>query len=198
MLLQELLKLQTRENHDQLEELMFVHEIMDKTLTLDQYKTLLMTNYLVHASIEHQIFDSLGVELNENLCVKERYKLNALRKDMQEAGITASDVDLLTTVPAGENFFSIAAGLGAMYVLEGATMGGQVIQKKLKANPVFKGFNFHYYTIYGDKLMARWKSFIAVLNTTVPESDYALVVKSAAETFEYIADVSQRIMQRYA
>lgn len=192
MLLQELLKTKTKGSHDQLEELMFVHEIMNKTLSLDQYKTLLATNYLVHAAIESKIHQALDENTASQVGADQRYKLSALIKDLEEAGISKDELDQIDiTIPNYE--YSPAAALGAMYVLEGATMGGQVIQKKLRATPAFEGLNLNYYTIYGDNLMLNWKNFVGVLNTAVPESDYEQVVNSAAETFSYIATVSQRV-----
>lgn len=192
MLLQELLKTKTKGNHDQLEELMFFHEIMNKTLSLDQYKTLLATNYLVHAAIESKIHQALDENTANQVGADQRYKLSALIKDLEEVGISKDELDQIdVTVPQHE--YSPAAALGAMYVLEGATMGGQVIQKKLKATPAFEGLNLNYYTIYGDNLMHNWKSFVGVLNAAVPESDYEEVVNSASETFGYIAIVSQRV-----
>lgn len=192
MLLQELLKTKTKGNHDQLEELMFVHEIMNKTLSLEQYKTLLATNYLVHANLEFKVHLALDENTAKQVGADQRYKLSSLIEDLKEAGISKDELDQIN-INVPHNEYSPAAALGAMYVLEGATMGGQVIQKKLRATPAFEGLNLNYYTIYGDNLMPNWKSFVGVLNTAVPESDYQQVIDSASETFRFIATVSQLV-----
>ena len=192
-MLQEILKSATKDNHDELEELMFVNEIMNKTITLEQYKTLLATNYIVHAAMESKLHAALDAELKDKLHIENRHKLTALEQDLIEAEIEKEELDALDfdflTLTGDNN----AASLGAMYVLEGATLGGNVIQKKLKANSAFQDLNLNYYTVYDQNLMPNWLSFVKVLNTSVPESDYQIAEESAVKMFEHIAEVARTV-----
>lgn len=192
-MLQEKLKTATKGNHDELEELMFVNEIMNKTLTLEQYKTLLATNYIVHAAIESRLHDALDAELKTVLGIENRHKVAALEQDLLEMNIQKNELDALDFDFLKKRDFNNASSLGAMYVLEGATLGGNVIHKKLKANPVFEGLSLKYYTVYAQELMPNWLSFVKVLNTSVPEADHTAAEESAVELFKQIAQVSKTV-----
>jgi heme oxygenase len=192
-MLQERLKTATKGNHDELEELMFVNEIMNKTLTREQYKTLLATNYIVHSAIESRLHEALDADLKTILEVDTRYKLAALEQDLEEMEISKADLDALDFDFLKSQDFNNASSLGAMYVLEGATLGGNVIQKKLRANPAFENLSLNYYTVYAQNLMSNWLSFVKVLNTSVPEADFAQAEASAVKLFKQIAQVSKTV-----
>lgn len=192
-MLQELLKSATKDNHDELEELMFVNEIMNKTITLEQYKTLLATNYVIHAAIESKLHNALNTELKSVLDIDNRFKVAALEQDLQEMGIPKETLDKIDVDFLKDKNYDTATALGAMYVLEGATLGGHVIQKKLRANPAFENLNLNYYSVYAQNLMPNWLSFVKTLNTSVPETDYEAAKDSAIDTFENIAKVSKTI-----
>lgn len=197
-MLQEILKSATKDNHDELEELMFVNEIMNKTITLQQYKTLLATNYVVHAAIESKLHEALNTELKDTLNIDNRHKLQALEQDLAEMEIDKNKFDSLDFDFLTQRTYDTAAALGAMYVLEGATLGGHVIQKKLRANPAFENLNLNYYTVYAQNLMPNWLSFVEVLNTALPENDYPVAKDSAVNTFGDIARVSKTIKKVFA
>lgn len=192
-MLQEVLKQATSSQHDQLEQLMFVDKIMNGSLSVEEYKQILLTNYLVHAGLEKSLYEGLDPDLKQELQISHREKLTALKQDLQELNIT------LPQNNTDKNSIQIpqnnAATLGAMYVLEGATLGGNVIVKKLKINPNLQKLplNFHYYQIYGADLVSRWKNFCQVLNTTIAAEEYEISVQSALKVFDYFALITQKI-----
>lgn len=194
-MLQEILKSATKNQHDELENLMFVQEIMSKTLSLDQYRTVLATNYRVHAAIEPQIHEALDQRLRDQLAITGREKTAALEKDLVEAGLDKEELAAFDLSFVQLSKPSFAAALGAMYVLEGATLGGNVILKKLRANPVFATFDLYYYNVYGENLVPNWKSFVQVLNSSVPEEGYNEAVESATAMFSQIAAVSRAVRE---
>jgi heme oxygenase (biliverdin-IX-beta and delta-forming) len=187
-MLQERLKKDTRPDHDMVEELMFVQAIMNGTLSLQQYKLLLRTNYLVHEAFEALLFSRLSEQTAEEMQITRRGKLPALVKDLRELEL---DTPQTTAVAPADRFYdSEPSALGALYVLEGASLGGHVIVKKLATNPGLNHLNlkFHYYRIYGDDLVPNWKSFCAILNRQ-PEVDYPLILNGARQMFAYIATI---------
>jgi heme oxygenase len=188
-MLQETLKQATKHNHDELEQLMFVHEIMSGSLSVQQYKQILTTNYLVHKAVEQKLVNGVSADLAENLDLEHRNKLAALEADMLEMDLPLTDDH--TNLPPID-FESEAAILGALYVLEGATLGGSVIVKRLKTNPAFASLNpgFHYYQVYGENLIPNWKKFCEVLNQQ-PEDTFNQSVTGAQQMFNYIASVQQ-------
>ena len=189
-MLQDILNAATKKNHDELEELMFVNEIMNKTLSLEQYRVLVATNYIVHAAVEEKVHRALSPELQEKLAVSGRNKLAALEQDLQEMNISKAELDQVPAEWLKDGIDSTASALGAMYVMEGATLGGHVIQKNLQANPAFKDLKLNYYTVYQKALIPNWLSFVEVLNTGIPESGYAAAEQSARQLFDGIARVS--------
>jgi heme oxygenase len=186
-MLHETLKQSTKNNHDELEQLMFVNDIMSGTLSLIHYKQILTTNYLVHKAFEDYLFDSLNPKTAEQLNITNRKKLPALLADMQ-----ALKMEIPSPVNDDELTFNKndASLLGALYVLEGATLGGSVIVKKLKTNPELSALNldFNYYQVYGDQLITYWRTFCAVLDQQT-EDGYEAAVTSAKKMFGYIATV---------
>lgn len=192
-MLQDRLKLATKENHDELEELMFVNEIMNKTLSLEQYKTLLATNYIIHSAIESKLHESLDEETKKLLTIEYRNKVDALRKDLAEIGIVKDELDEMNFDFLQNENYDHASALGAMYVLEGATLGGHVIYKKLRATPAFETLNLNYYTVYAQQLMPNWLVFVNVLNTRVEEGDHQRAEESAVKMFQHIAEVSRTV-----
>ncbi|RYE31957.1 MAG: hypothetical protein EOP42_09930 [Sphingobacteriaceae bacterium] len=192
-MLQEVLKNATNHQHDQLEQLMFVDKIMNGSLSVEEYKQILLTNYLVHAGLESYLHNNLSSDLQQELQIHKRGKLAALKHDLQELNIPQPEIN------PDKNSIQIpqnnAAILGAMYVLEGATLGGNVIVKKLKINPNLqnKQLNFYYYQVYGSDLVTNWKSFSQVLNTKVASDDYEISVKNALNVFDYFALIMQAI-----
>jgi len=191
-MLQDKLKSATSAHHDELENLMFVQQIMNKTLTLEQYKTLLATNYVVHAAIESKLHEALDDDIKESLDIENRDKLSALEQDLKEMNMDKADLDALD-IDFLLKDYNNSSSLGAMYVLEGATLGGHVIQKKLRANPAFENLSLNYYNVYAQNLMPKWLSFVNVLNTTVPEEEHQLAEHSAVDMFEHIAQVSRNV-----
>lgn len=189
-----LLRTQTAEKHQKLESLMFVNDSMNNTLSIDDYKKLLTINYIIHQKLEHKLANMLDNELAEKLGMKSRLKLDSLEKDL-----TFWEIDSLTLPALNFEFFipdnNNAEVLGALYVLEGATLGGNVIKKHILANNNFIGKEdgLNYYGVYGDELSTKWKTFVSILNETVQEVDYEKTVNSANKTFDNLIKLSKQL-----
>jgi len=186
-MLHETLKQATSADHDQLEPLMHVNDIMNGTLSAAQYKQILVTNYLVHKNLEEAIYSKLSNKTAQDIGLPHREKLAALQKDLDELNISEPETGT-EEITFGN---SDAELLGAMYVLEGATLGGSVIVKRLKTNPELNHLTFNYYQVYGEKLIPMWKRFCEVLNQQ-PESSSDAAVTGAKKMFGYIAAVQQQ------
>jgi heme oxygenase len=191
-MLQELLKEATKNHHDELEQLMFVGQIMDGSLTPQQYQTLLKANYLTHAYFEEYIYGNLSQSLQAELNIGERIKLTALLKDVEELLIPIPTYQP-TIQPLQQPDLDDASLLGAMYVLEGATLGGHVIVKRLLVNAHLQqlDLNFNYYQVYGQELINKWKQFCQLLNTRVAPEDYDKAIQSATAMFNNIQFFAQ-------
>lgn len=189
-----LLRTETAGGHKELESLMYVNEIMNNSLSIEQYKKLLTINYIIHQKLENKLANMLDANLASELDMKSRLKLSALEKDLAYWNIdslTLPGLDFDLFIPEKNN----AEVLGALYVLEGATLGGNMIKRHILANPNFKNEEggLNYYGVYGDELSAKWKSFISVLNDTVSEADYERCIASANHTFNNLINLSKQL-----
>jgi heme oxygenase len=194
-MLHEILKEATRSRHEELEKWMFVDEIMNGSLSMEQYKTILSTNYQVHALLEDRLFGAADQHTAERLDLAQRRKLPALLLDLGEASmdpreLTRNPENIPFRSPDGN--FDNAAVLGALYVLEGATLGGNVIVRQLKENPALNilPLGFHYYRVYGADLIPYWKTFCALLNEQIP-SVWPAAKAGAMELFRLIIDLQR-------
>lgn len=83
-----------------------------------------------------------------------RRKLPLLERDIRALGVRAGGAAPAADVP------DAAAALGALYVLEGATLGGRIIHRRV-AGPlgITPARGGAYYHGYGDETGPRWKAF---------------------------------------
>jgi len=58
-----LLRTQTAGAHEALESLMFVNEIMNNSLSVENYKKLLTINYIIHQKLENKLANMLDADL---------------------------------------------------------------------------------------------------------------------------------------
>ena len=82
-----------------------------------------------------------------------------------------------------------AAALGAMYVVEGSTLGGAIIARQVeRALGLTTESGCAYFRSYGPAISPMWKSFGAVLlASSSPETDDEIVA-SANRTFAIMQD----------
>lgn len=190
MMISELLKTETAENHKRLEALLFVEQIFNKSLSLLQYKKLLAINFAVHKLLEADIYEALLTTIGNTIIQTSHPKLPALQKDMDEIN---NDILLKKNI-AVPTINDTAEALGALYVLEGATLGGRVIYKQLQQTPGLQHLHLHYYNFYKDLPGQRWKNFLDIMNRQVPPQQYAQCVAKANETFLFFENVAIAIL----
>lgn len=173
------LKERTAHLHDTIENVTHSKKIFDGTFSVDDYKNLLHINgYIVNSFIDN-IFASLPEDISSQLKFTAAAKKEAIAQDARELNISVDD----TPVALAEN--NIAYALGALYVMEGSMLGGNVIAKTLKKNDAFSAHEFNYFTFYKDTLGANWKEFLGTLTSTVQdEAAIESSVKGATQVYE--------------
>lgn len=183
----EQLRAETRGDHDALEAIGLSEKITDGSLQPDEYKKLIKVHYLVHRDLEEQLEQAGVGDIFPGLDYAARKKLPLIRKDLQELGI--KEEELAEREAAGSSpEMRIPFGLlGAMYVMEGATLGGMVIVKSLKKNQNLSEIStFHYFGCYGGETGKQWKRFLEVLQQegNKPEAKEQVVL-AAKETYQF-------------
>jgi len=181
------LKEATAELHQQTEQLLYASQIMQGTLSLMEYKHLLLTHFLFHAALENELerhdFATAGYDINA------RRKLPALKQDLQAMAITEP---VVTCWFANWEFSRL---LGACYVAEGSTLGGRVIEKHLrKSESLHSVHQFHFYGVYGEATGEKWKAFSQFL--LEQGSPYASqVIQGASEAFRIFQSSARHTRQ---
>lgn len=183
MILQRL-RAETSRNHGVIESLM---PVLDPNISLIAYGQLLHRLLGYYAPLE----DLLRAEIEiywpdqEYLCI-ERAKVPLLERDLQaiekELALTERCLDL-------PRLNTPAQVLGCLYVIEGATLGGQIIRKHLLANlGIGPESGAAFFNGYGNNTAIQWQSFRSFLinNAESMNQDNEIVV-SANETFKTLS-----------
>jgi heme oxygenase len=193
----EKLREETRGDHDELEATGMSGKIMDATLQPEEYKRLIKVHYLVHRALEERLAQADVQQHFPEVEFEKRKKLPLIEQDLAELGLDeqkTAQMQPAGQLPEMEEPYGL---LGAMYVMEGATLGGMVIMKALKKNEQLSGIDhFHYFGCYGGDTGKQWKSFLEVLKEegNKPEAQQPLV-KAASQTYQFFKDNFQAYLQ---
>ncbi|WP_245808099.1 biliverdin-producing heme oxygenase [Deinococcus hopiensis] len=174
------LKQATRERHAEVEALM---PVLDPALTQAAYIRLLRQLLGVVAPLEAQLLElpipaAFGLEhrLRAPLLVRDLIALSAPTPVWPTRGM-----------PAAPRLSGLGQGLGTLYVLEGSTLGGQVIGRHLRvALDITAEWGGAYFHAHGEGTGAMWRAFGEALNLW--EGDAEEVVAGANLTFGAFAD----------
>ncbi len=179
MLLQ-LLRSETRSQHEALEALF---PLGKPGLSQTLYVAVLRGFYSFYATWERQALEQAGARLRS--FAAGRVKLPLLAADLRAFG-----TDPAAVVPMDPAWLpcldqSDALLLGSMYVVEGATLGGQVISRGLERDFGFRdGYGYSFFLSYGREAVAqRWRAFTALLEH-IPPSEHTDVGRAAQGTFD--------------
>ena len=182
----ELLKLRTRPHHERAEASL---PLMDPALTLDVYRETLISFLGFYAPMEAQI-GALSEWNGPAFDVAERRKTGLLERDLRSLGLTAGEIALVPRCRTLPDTRTLPRTLGALYVMEGATLGGQTIRRHVERTlgqeaPTALAF----FSSYGDRVGPMWKEFQAFVTRRVTTRDDAeAMVDAAAETFDALTD----------
>lgn len=118
-----------------------------------------------------------------------RSKTAWLEDDLERMGVDAtarSGLPRCERLPASG---SRAALLGACYVFEGSTLGGQFITQHLRERVgVTPGEGDRYFNSYGREVGAKWQAFREELLRHSSVENDAEMIRAAGETFDRLAE----------
>lgn len=170
------LRAQTREAHEALERDLGWEQ---RIATLPGYRSLLARFHGFHAAAEPEIGRALG----DDALFEPRRRLALLAADLRHLGLSERAIEALPRHPP-LGIEGPAGALGALYVLEGSTLGGRVIGRRVAELHGFRADGgCAYYTAHGERAGAMWRAFCDRLEAA-PASSSAEVVAAANRTFE--------------
>ena len=162
-----------------------VMPFMDQDLSLTVYVRTLKRLYGIVAAWEEQASRSAPEWLQPTLAARAR------------SGMLASDLAVFGETPSSDRaslppFAEIDSLLGAMYVMEGSTLGGQYIARHVEKTFGFEpGQGNAFFLGHGTQTGSMWKEFCSMLETRVPEDKAEDVVVSAKTMFAAFSEWMQ-------
>jgi len=163
-----------------------IHQALEKVLipgikqanSPEAYAGILKTFYGYFKGME----PILDAQLSDKLvpAYSKRRKSNVILEDLKSMNMSgelavANDLPEISTVPQA---------LGALYVLEGSTLGGRVITKMLMQNlNLTDTKHLQFFSGYGDQTEMMWGSFLETLNNASNDQTEDEIIQAAAETF---------------
>lgn len=161
--------------------------LMHEGLDTSQYVQCLQQLYGVVAAWEERVAE-IGPEwLQSALLARQRKPL--LERDFAWFGVTEKD-DRRPALPEMDDLPSL---FGAMYVMEGSTLGGQLIARHVeKVLHLSEGQGSSYFRGHGSQTGPMWKEFCEMLKQRIPDEQTDAVVVSAKAMFSTFGTWMQR------
>ena len=170
------LRVETRPAHERIE---LALDIGARISSQGAYRALLSRFYGFHRAFEPQAERIIA----DPAFFVPRRKTPLLVRDLKALGLSSLEIERLPDCPLMP-IEERAAAFGALYVVEGSTLGGNVISKLVrKTLGLCPATGCAYFGSYGGEIGAQWTMFTArLLAVSSPETD-DLVVASASRTF---------------
>lgn len=134
----------------------------------------------------HAVWEPALEAVMPRMLLLPRRKLALLRGDLERLGASA---DQLSSLPHSQTVQALcrdeAAAAGSLYVLEGSTLGGQIITRALKQTSWYPSDGLRFFDPYGPDTGRRWKETVSYLDS-LPPGWARRSVASALDTFELL------------
>jgi heme oxygenase len=172
-MLNEQLKESTQPSHLALEKKMV--SMIKRIRTRQDYVKFLKLMYGYYSALEGRVQDYLA-----DVEISNRRKAQRLLEDIKHFE-SSSTPEVCKDLPP---ITSHAEALGAMYVMEGSTMGGKIIAKMIKGQAGIDGpSGFSFFNGYGEDSAKMWEEFKAFLNKPLDEMEKLNLILTANRTF---------------
>lgn len=159
------LKENTAKYHDEIEEKLASKKLFDGSFTDQDYYKMLQVNHQFLKAYENQLKSFLTAEDLSKLSLTNFDKTDLIEKDLVELNLEKLSLTSETKIQ------NRAEALGALYVIEGSMLGGNVIAKTLKKYDDLALKSFNYFGHYGENLGTSWKAFIQYINVEFTTED---------------------------
>jgi heme oxygenase len=147
--------------------------------TVTDYIQLLEVMYGYYQPLQLRIVQNVGRQDELNRARQSQNIINDIKELDPEHSM---EFRLCNNLP---EISSRAASLGALYVTEGSTLGGQIICKMISKQlnlSTDKGFSF--FNAYGDQTKLMWEEFKTILDKPGTAEERDQTMASAVHTFE--------------
>ncbi|GAB4255804.1 MAG: hypothetical protein Kow0065_04120 [Methylomicrobium sp.] len=157
-------------------------DLLDSGLTQSAYRDILQAMYAFYAAIEPRILAYLEHSALP-FDYRERVKLPSLENDLSRLGLSREPRAPLETMP---DLTQDAELIAALYVLEGATLGGQMIVKALTSR--YADLPVEFFSGYGTLTQQRWREFWLFAEAHCPPNDWNVAGDYAVSLFTVLVN----------
>ncbi|WP_066408229.1 biliverdin-producing heme oxygenase [Flavisolibacter tropicus] len=169
-------KKQTNAEHMALEDLIVPQ--IQSVQSVNDYAQLLSLFYGYNKPVEQAIHAIIDASVLPDIA--KRHKAHLLVDDLKALGFSQTP-KLCDNIPSIQ---SLEEAFGALYVLEGSTLGGKSItQLLLKTRLDLQPSHLRFFNAYGKETGPMWMAFLSQLNTFTSEAQQAMIIDAARETF---------------
>jgi heme oxygenase (biliverdin-IX-beta and delta-forming) len=183
--LRQRLKTETRQEHETLEQAL---DLLRPDLTLDEYKALLRRFHMFHSAFD--VFAEAkrieGWDSAAFYC-RDRMKKDWLRSDLVSLGMEPAESDfppalLAELLPTARHLW------GAVYVLEGSTLGGAILAKHFsQTHGLTRDAGLRFFTSYGTDTAQMWNLTLAGLRQCEEQGlGQDAIIEGATRIFELL------------
>jgi heme oxygenase (biliverdin-IX-beta and delta-forming) len=145
---------------------------------------LILTGFLgLFRPLEEQLariaWEGSGIDFNL------RRKVHWLQCDLERLGLPPEECARIPDCRTVPTISSVPEGLGALYVIEGATLGGQIISRQILSDLNINRTNGgRFFAAYGDDTGRLWREFVSVLDCYHTGTETAdCIERTAISTF---------------
>lgn len=170
------LKIQTAGLHEKLDHETLLAKVMDPTFTLAEYTQVLTKLCECFTLVENSILKAGGEKLFQDYFYESR--LPDLKKDL--AALKQSPAQFSVGARSCDDS-SMATAVGMIYVLQGSSLGGQFISKKLAGRMPESALHFYGRSTH---FVPAWAQFKEKLNHENNHLSLAQAVAGASHAFE--------------
>lgn len=165
-----------------------LHQLLEKRIPFFSADLLLYTRlieayYGFYRPLEHWLSDvAMSIPDLDWLI---RSKTPALESDLYALGLSAAGINAIALSSFALKTPTKADVLGVLYVLEGATLGGQSLRNSLSSRLGVEEHNGgRFFSVYGTSTLLMWRAFLACLYEVADPFERAQSVRAAQATFE--------------
>ena len=177
------LRARTAEAHTRLEHDL---DLLREPLQMQHFIHLLERFHGFHAVWEPRVARMLS---KEAAFLTPRRRTHRAAQDLMALGHSKRDIaELPLCLAAARLVSSPAAAIGSLYVLEGSTLGGQIISRRLQSAYWLPLDGLGYFDPYGPATVTMWRHFRLWAESASKHGSADAIVAAAVATFQTLQD----------
>lgn len=152
----------------------------DPAFDLTAYRDLLGRFYGYWAPLEEQLCRLEGLH-HPDLSLSSRLKAHLLEEDLRFFDTDPGSLPRCARLPG---LGTVARGLGCLYVVEGSTLGAEIIARRLRERfHLEAGAGASFFTAYGGSAGRRWSEFREFVLANAADQPSSELLSAARDTF---------------